>query len=417
MSPVSCGCERGADQMKYVIFHAGGMADQPRQELGGRTPLQASSTPHLDRLAQSGEIGQLVIPADGLLYRSGLNSAAILGYDPKKYYQGPGPLEAASLGVSVTEQDVVYRCTMVTVKPEGAKAAGEIKKLGPHVLLDDATAGLIDTEEARELLEAINEELGSETIQFYPGAGHRHLMVWVNGKSRAVCVDPKTVLGRSIADALPTGDGADILRKLMDASHVILRDHPVNDERVAAGKKPANCVWLWGEGRAVMWPSLTETYGIKGAVVATSDVQRGVGICAGLDAVDPDRLAGGDLRAKAALTLAECATKDFVYVHAGLTDEVVHSSDPNAKVRGIEVFDRDLVGPVIEGLAKQGPYRYLVICDHGDASQGPAFYAFGEGGGKGSAAGDRRFTEVDAQAANIPARDATKFVNKLFANR
>jgi 2,3-bisphosphoglycerate-independent phosphoglycerate mutase len=401
--------------MKYVIVHAGGMADHPQQELDGCTPLQASATPHLDRLAQSGELGQLVIPVDGVRHGSGLSGTAILGYDPKKFYQGPGPLEAASLGVSVTEHDVVYRCTMVTLKSEGGKGGGEIKKLGSHVVMDDATAGLIETEEARELIDAINEQLGSETIQFYPGAGHRHLMVWVNGKPRAVCVDPQSVLGRSIADALPTGDGADILRKLMDASHVILRDHPVNEERVAAGKKPANCVWLWGEGRAVIWPSLTEKYRISGAVVATSDVHRGVGICAGLDAVDPDRLAGGDLRAKAAVALAEFARKDFVYVHAGLTDEVVHGADIKAKVRGIEEFDRDLVGPLIEGLAKQGPYRFLVVCDYGEGAQGQAFYAFGEAGGKGAAAAGRRFTESDAQHANVPARDATKFVHKFFA--
>jgi 2,3-bisphosphoglycerate-independent phosphoglycerate mutase len=401
--------------MKYVIMHAGGMADQPRQELGGRTPLQASATPHLDRLVQSGELGQLVIPADGMPHGSGVSGTAILGYDPKKFYQGPGPFEAASLGVSVTEHDVVYRCTMVTLKPEGGKSGGEIKKLGPHVIMEDATGGLIETEEARELIEAINEHLGSETIQFYPGTGHRHLMVWVNGKSRAVCVDPHTILGRSIADVLPKGDGADILRKLMDAAHLILRDHPINDERIAAGKKPANCVWLWGEGRAVMWPSLPEKYRVKGAVVATSDVHRGIGICAGLDVVDPDRLAGGDLRAKAAVALAECAKKDFIYVHAGLTDEVVHSADMNEKVRGIEAFDRDLVGPLIEGLDKQGPYRYLVVCDHGKA-EGLALYAYGEGGRQGSTAAGRRFTECDAQAANMPARDATKFVNRLFAN-
>lgn len=401
--------------MKYVILHAGGMADLPQQELGGHTPLQASATPHLDRLAQSGELGQLVIPADGVRHGSGLSGAAILGYDPKKFYQGPGPLEAASLGVSVTEHDVVYRCTMVTLKPEGGKGGSEIKKLGPHVIMDDATAGLIETAEARELIDAINEQLGSETIQFYPGAGHRHLMVWVNGKPRAVCVDPQTVLGRSIADALPTGDGANILRKLMDASHFILRDHPVNDERVAAGKKPANCVWLWGEGRAVMWPSLTEKFRVTGAVVATSDVHRGVGICAGLEAVDPDRLAGGDLRTKATVALAEFAKKDFVYVHAGLTDEVVHGTDIKAKVRGIEEFDRDLVGPLVQGLAKQGPYRFLVVCDHGERAQGRAFYAFGEGGGKSSVTAGRRFTEFDAQATNMPARDATKFVNKFFA--
>ena len=401
--------------MKYVILHAGGMADRPRQELGGRTPLQVAATPHLDRLVQSGELGLLTIPVDGSRHGSGLSATAILGYDPKKYYRGPGPLEAASLGVSVTEQDVVYRCTMVTLRSDGGKGGGDIKKLGPQVLMDDATAGLIDTAEARELIDAINEQLGSETIQFYPGAGHRHLMVWVNGKPRAVCVDPQSLLGQPIANALPSGDGADILRKLMDASLVILRDHPVNDERRAAGKKPANCVWLWGEGRAVAWPGMTEKYHVAGAVVATSDVHRGVGICAGLEAADPGRLAAGSLRAKADVVIEEFAKKDFGYVHAGLADEVVHGADIKAKVRGIEEFDRDLVGPLIEGLAKKGSYRFLVVCDHGEGMPGQAFYAFGEGGGKGASSSDRRFTEADAHASKTPARDATKFVTKFFA--
>ncbi|MBX3302896.1 MAG: 2,3-bisphosphoglycerate-independent phosphoglycerate mutase [Nitrospira sp.] len=400
--------------MKYVIVHAGGIAHHPQEELGGRTPLQAAATPHLDRLAQRGELGQLMIPADGVRPGGGLIGTAILGYDLKKFYPGPGPLEAASLGVSATEQDVVYRCTMVTLAPEGGKG-GEIKKLGPHVILEDATAGLIETEDARELLESINEQLGSETIQFYPGAGHRHLMVWVNGKPRAICTDPQTILGRSIADALPAGDGSDILRKLMDAAYLILRDHPINDERVAAGKKPANCLWLWGEGRAVMWPSLVEQHDIAGAVVATNDVHRGVGISAGLDAVDPERLEGGDLRTRATVALEEFAKKDFVYVHAKLTDEVIHGNDIKAKVRGIEEFDRSLVGPLVEGLDKQGPYRFLVICDHSAGIQGPAFYAFGEGGGKDVGTAGRRFTEADASASSTPARDATKFANKFFS--
>jgi 2,3-bisphosphoglycerate-independent phosphoglycerate mutase len=400
--------------MKHVIVHAGGMADHPQPELGGRTPLQASATPHLDRLAQYGELGRLLIPMDGVRHGSGLIGAAILGYDPKKFYPGPGPLEAASLGVSVTEHDVVYRCTMVTLRLEGGKT-GDIKKLGPHVIMEDATAGLIETEEARELIEAINEQLGSETIQFYPGAGHRHLMVWVNGKPRAVCNDPQTILGQSIADALPTGDGSDILRKLMEAAHLVLRDHPLNEERIAAGKKPANCVWLWGEGRAVTWPSLVEKYDLAGAVVATSDIYRGVGICAGLEAVDPERLMSADLRTKAAVALEEFAKKDFVYVHAELTDEVVHGTDIKAKVHGIEEFDRNLVGPLMEGLSKQGPYRFLAICDHAADEQGPTIYAFGDGTGKSSEAVDRRFTETDAFAMNMPARDATKFVNKFFS--
>ena len=282
--------------MKYVILHADGMADHPRKELGGRTPLQAASTPHLDRLAQGGELGLLAAAPDSVRQGSGLMGTAILGYDPKKYYQGPGPLEAASLGVAIGEHDVVYRCTMVTLRADaqsGSKGGlNEIKKLGPHVVMDDATAGLISTEEARELIDAINEQLGSEMIQFYPGLGHRHLMVWVNGKSRAICTDPQLLVGRSIADALPTGDGSDILWKLMDASFQILRDHSLNDERQEAGQKPANCLWLWGQGRAILWPSLSERLKMSGVVVSQSDVHRGLGIMAGLEAVDGARLAG-----------------------------------------------------------------------------------------------------------------------------
>jgi 2,3-bisphosphoglycerate-independent phosphoglycerate mutase len=400
--------------MKYLILHAGGMADHPQKELGGRTPLEASATPHLDRLAERADLGPLVFSADRSGQGSGLSGTAVLGYDPKKFYHGPGPLEAASLGVSLTEHDVAYRCTMVTLKPEGGKGGGEIKKLGQNVVMDDATAGLIDTQEARDLIDAINEQLGSETIQFYPGSGHRHLMVWVNGKPRAVCVDPQSVVGHSIADSLPTGDGSDILRKLMDASHLILRDHPINEERIAAGKKPANCVWLWGEGKAVIWPSLTEKYRVTGAVVSMSDVHRGVGICAGLEAVDSDRLAGGDFSTAGKVAIEEFSNHDFVYVHAGLNDEVVHGTDIKAKVGGVEAFDRDLVGPLIEGLAKQGPYRFLVVFDHGEGMQGQAFYGFGEGGRKNEQAAGRRFTETDAQRAKI-ARDPTKFVTKLFA--
>lgn len=401
--------------MKYLILHAGGLAGQAQKALEGRTPLQAAATPHLDRLARLGELGLVTIPGEGSRHGAGLNGTAILGYDPKKYYQGPGPLEAASLGVSVTEQDVVYRCTMVTVKPEGGKVGADIKKLSTHVVLDDATAGLIETDEARELIEAINEQLGSETMQFYPGVGHRHVMVWVNGKPRARCVDPQSVRGQLIGDALPTGDGADILRELMEASHVILRDHPINLERLASGKNPANCIWLWGEGRAIPWPALAERFQVAGAVVSTSDVHRGVGLCAGLDAPDAGGLGDGQFKALADAVLEEFSRKDFVYLYAGLSDEVVHGSDVNDTVKGIESFDRELVGPIVEGLARSGPFRFLVLCDHGEGQQGQAFSVFGAGPGKDGVSGGCRFTESDAQDSKAPVRDASKFVIKLFA--
>ena len=410
--------------MKYVILHVDGMADHPRQELGGRTPLQVASTPHLDRLAQAGELGLLASSPEHHRRGSGLMGTAILGYDPKKYYQGPGPFEAASLGVAVGEQDVAYRCTMVTLRADmqpGSKGGlNEIKKLGPHVVMDDATAGLISTEEARELIEAINEQLGSEMIQFYPGLGHRHLMVWGNGKSRAVCTDPQLLVGRPIADALPKGEGADFLWKLMDASFQILRDHPLNEERSAAGQKPANCLWLWGEGRALFWPSLSERFKMTGVVVSQSDVQRGLGIMAGLEVVDGSRLAGADLRIQAAVTLEELVKKDFAYVHVELPDEVVYGSDITAKVKAIETVDRELVGPLLEGLSKLGSHRIVAFCDSGNVQQdqaadGPGFFAYRDSTVAPSAVAERRFIEADAQASTVPPRDATKFIVRLFA--
>jgi len=410
--------------MKHVILHADGMVDHPRKELGGRTPLQAASTPHLDHLAQGGELGLLAATPENVRQGSGLTGTIILGYDPKKYYQGPGPLEAASLGVAVGEHDVVYRCTMVTLRADaqsGSKGGlNEIKKLGPHVVMDDATAGLISTEEARELIEAINEQLGSEMIQFYPGLGHRHLMVWVNGKSRAICTDPQLLIGRAIADALPTGDGSDILWKLMDASFQILRDHSLNDERQEAGQKPANCLWLWGQGRAVPWPSLSERLKMSGVVISQSDVHRGLGIMAGLEAVDGARLAGADLRTQAAVTLEELKKKDFAYVHVELPDEVVYGSDVPAKVKGIEAVDRELVGPLLEGLAKLGAHRIVAFCDlgnvhHGQTAEAPGFFAYRDSAAAVAAGAGRRFTEDDARASAVPPRDATKFVVRLFA--
>jgi 2,3-bisphosphoglycerate-independent phosphoglycerate mutase len=322
-------------------------------------------------LAEQSELGLLTVALDNGRHGSGLTGTSILGYEPKKYYQGPGPLEAASLGVTVGEHDVVYLCTMVTLKPEGATgpkgAPSDVKKLGANVVMDDATAGLITSEEARELIDAVNEQLGSEIIQFFPGSGHRHLMVWVNGKPRAVCVDPQSLVGRSIADSLPTGDGADMLRKLMDASLLILRDHPVNEERREAGRKPANCLWLWGEGRAIPRPSLSERFGIPGVVVSSGDVHRGLGLLSGLEAVEPFRL--GDLRAHAKVALEELKKKDFAYVHVELPDEVVYDPDVKAKVRAIEAVDGEFVGPFLEGVAALAPYRLVTISDPGSVHQ------------------------------------------------
>ena len=412
--------------MKYLILHADGMADLPCPELGGKTALEVASTPNFDRIAQSSEVGLLSLPSESGPAGSDVTSVAVLGYDPKKYYPGPGPLEAAGLGITVGEQDVVFRCTMVTVRGEGASGSKdivtEVKKLGAHVVMEDATAGLIDTDQARELLEAVNEQLGSESIQFYPGAGHRHLMVWVGGKSRATCLDPQQLVGRSLADALPTGDGADVLRKIMDAAFFILRDHPVNDERQQEGLKPANCLWLWGQGRASLWPPLPERYGITGAVVAASDVHRGAGLCAGLEALELPDGSGEESKEFAGpveTAVQELTKKDLVYLHAGLSDDVLHATDIREKVRAVERFDAQVVGPVLSALAVHSSYRLLVVCDPGLTSNHgetvpPILYALCDSGAQVQSGAAKRFHEQEEHIVGTAPRDATKLMTRLF---
>src|SRR2546428_13749338 len=235
--------------MKYVILQGEGMADVPNGAWGEKNPPRPAATSNMGFFARHGEVGLAPVVAEGHPPGSEVTPLTILGYDPKKSHSGPAPFEAAGLGVALGEHDIAFRCSMVTLgvsAPRGRTSAREdVKKLGPQVTMEDAAAGGIEDDEARELIDAVNEQLGSEVIQFYPGKGPRHLMVWVGGKSRATCFDPQDVGGKSIGEFLPTGDGAEILRQVMEASLVILRDHPVNQQRRDAGRQPANRFWRW----------------------------------------------------------------------------------------------------------------------------------------------------------------------------
>ncbi|WP_447978151.1 cofactor-independent phosphoglycerate mutase [Candidatus Nitrospira bockiana] len=407
--------------MKYLILHGEGFADVPSPALGGKTPLQAAVTPNLDRLASAGEMGLATLPPDSPVATSDLTALSLLGYDPRKAYPGPAPFEAIGLGIAVGEQDVVYRCNMVTFRAGAGKGARpEIKKLGPTIVLEAASAEGLEDEEARELIEAINEQLGSETIQFYPGVGSRHFMVWVGGKARATCVDPNDLVGKSVSDHLPSGDGSDILRKLMDAALVILSTHPVNDQRAEAGLKPANGVWLWGQGRAPHLEPLTETRHLTGVVVSGSEGHRGVAVCAGLEAADIDSSAPGevDLRRHGEAALRELTKKDLVYLHVGMPPEIIEADDAKAKVRRLEEFDTHVVGPLLSGAARLGRHRILVLCDGcAGGAHAPARltwpYALYEGPVSGPGPG-RHFCEAEAEAGQVGARDATKLIAHLI---
>src|SRR3989304_2323930 len=223
------------------------MADLPLPQLNHRTPLAAAKTPNLDALARQGEVGLVRTTPPGCPPTSEVTNLAIFGYDPRKYPQlGRSPLEAASLGVQVWKDDVVFRCNLVTLKDD--QHGYDIDRLGPHVVLEDPSAGHIGSDDSRDLIQELNNQLATEFLQFYAGVGYRHLMVWIGGKSRVACTPPFDLAGKPVVGGLPTGDGADMLRKVMESAAVVLSPHPINEDRIEQGLKPANGIWIWGQG-------------------------------------------------------------------------------------------------------------------------------------------------------------------------
>lgn len=413
--------------MKYLIIHGEGFVRRAGESGESPSWLEAAATPHMDRLARTGEFGWVAVPVEGSAPMGELTGLSVLGYDPKKFSTGPAPLEAVGLGISVGEHDVVYRAQFVTLRsehaPSGRQANVDAKKLSPLAVLDDAMAGNIDTESARELIDALNEGMGSETIQFYPGTGSRHYMVWVNGKSRAASRDPQTVEGHAVGEYLPTGDGDDLLRKLMDVSMVLLRDHPVNLDRRDAKQPTATCVWLWGQGRAAQWPPVTDRLGVSGSMVSTSPLHKGLGISAGFQSVDIEDDAQGleTLRALGRHAVDELSRRDFVYVHvnAATLQGSESGADGVPTTAAIEAFDRDVVGPLVQALAKSGPSRVLLICDPCEQPGTPrqatyqALATMAEGGATAERTPGIGFSERHATGAGGAARDALKLLVRL----
>jgi len=415
--------------MKYVILHGAGMADAPHQGLGGQTPLQVAATPNMDHLARHGELGTVGLPPEVLSLGSEAVPLALLGYDPRTYSPTSAMFDAASLGVVLEKTDVAFRCSLVTLRVSGrGGATADLKKLGSQVYMEDDAAGGIDTDDAKELIAALNDQLGSEAILFYPGSGHRHLMVWAGGKSRITCFGPHHVVGHPVSEFLPTGEGSEILRQVMEASVVILRYHPVNERRQETGLKPANCLWVWGPGRAAPLPSLTARYRISGTVLSTADALRGIGICAGLDAQGAERFAGTNGtagKAQAESALQALRQKDMSYVHVQVPTEAARDSEPKAKIKAVEEFDRDVVGTILQGLSALGPHRVLLVCDDAPRTDRSAELAAGlpvlpyvlyDSAVRADSSTARGFSEAEARASQAEPREATKLLAQLISH-
>ena len=344
--------------MKYIVIIGDGMADRPLKELDGKTPLQKALTPNMDRLAREGVIGSVRTIPRGMHPGSDVANLSILGYDPRLFYSGRAPLEAASMGVELDEGDVAYRCNLVTLKYD---------KQMRRAIMEDYSSGHISTGEAAILMEEINRGLGTETIRFYPGVSYRHLMVRRNGALDLECVPPHDILGKEIAEYLPTGEGEGVIRDIMMRSVGLLAGHPVNRKRTEEGKKPATSIWLWGQGRKPKMPTFREKYSLDGALVSAVDLTKGLGVCAGFEILEVPGVTGyidTNYTGKAEYSLNALEKVDFVYIHVEAPDEAGHSGNWKDKIRAIEDFDSLVVGAVVKGAEVFGEYRVLLMPDH-----------------------------------------------------
>jgi 2,3-bisphosphoglycerate-independent phosphoglycerate mutase len=340
--------------MKYVILVGDGMGDYPIPQLAGKTPLQAARTPHLDELARQGELGLARTIPPGQEPGSDIANLAIMGYDPERYHTGRAPLEAAALGVDLGPSEVAFRCNLVTLRQEDS-----------GLIMEDYSAGHISSDEAQELIGTLQAALGRDGRRFYPGVSYRHLLVWDKGDAAWRTYPPHDWTGKEVGHLMDKE--AQPLWDLIRASWPVLKDQAVNRSRVAAGKKPATSIWLWGQGRPPQMPTLQARFGLTGAVISAVDLIRGIGKYAGLTPILVPGATGfldTNYTGKVEAALTALQEMDLVFVHVEAPDEAGHSGELALKLQAIEDFDAKVVGPMRAGLDKLGNYRLLVLCDH-----------------------------------------------------
>lgn len=342
--------------MKYIVIVPDGMADQPIEELGHKTPLEASHRTNMDHLAQNGLTGLIKTIPDNFYPGSEIGNLSLLGYKPELYFTGRAPLEAANLGIDLKEDEIAFRCNLVTIT-EGKMA--------------DYSAGHISTKEAGELIASINEKIGEPDIAFYAGQSYRHLLVMkvrnVGEMAKVKCVPPHDIIGQDIKKFLPQGPSATLILKYMEKASRILSEHPANRVRVDLNENPASHIWLWGQGTKPNLPSFQEKYGLSGSIISAVDLINGIGRLAGLEVLKVPGINGyydTNYSGKALAAIDSLKTKDFVFIHIEGTDEAGHNGDYKAKIHCIEHIDREIIGPILNHFEKTEDVRIVVLPDH-----------------------------------------------------
>lgn len=344
--------------MKYIVLIGDGMTDYPLPDHEGKTPLQLARTPNMDKIAAAGVTGFAKTVPNGFPPGSDVANLSVFGYDPAKYYTGRSPLEAVSMGVPLGDNDTAFRCNLVTLRVSGA-----------DVIMDDYSAGHISTEDARELILHVNEKLGNETIRFFPGVSYRHLMVWKDRDfSGLSLVPPHDITGRGIKEHLPKGDaGGEEIHALLTGSQMLLKVHPLNRKKEADGGKPANSIWLWGQGKRPAMPTFRERFGLEGSVISAVDLLKGIGVCAGFNSINVPGATGyldTNYQGKVDAALKALREKDIVFLHVEAPDEAGHQGKFDLKIQALEEFDERVVGRVLEGMKEFKDYRILLVTDH-----------------------------------------------------
>lgn len=346
--------------MKYVIVVPDGSADNEIASIGGRTPLAAAKKPFINELAKVSTIGTVRTIPVGLSPGSDVGNLSLMGYDPLTQMPGRSPLEVNSMGIDMADGDVAYRANFITVSGDGAYE---------DMTILNHDAGVITTEESRDLIDALNERFATEKARFYTGTQYRHCLLVHGGSTNSKTVPPHDHLDQRVGDWLPTGDCSEELRRMMRESYDIMNDHPVNRARRAKGLPPANSLWIWGQGKRPDLEDFNKKYGVKGAVISAIDLIKGIAMYAGLDILPVEGITGTidtnyEGKAQAALE-ALAGDKTFVYVHVEGPDECSHEGNLENKMRCISYIDQRIIRPVVEGLRAAGEdFRLLVVPDH-----------------------------------------------------
>ncbi len=346
--------------MKYVVILGDGMADMPVKQLNNKTPLQCANIPTINDLATKSELGQVKTVPDGIAPGSDVANLSVLGYNPFKYYTGRSPLEAVSMGIGLLDTDITFRCNLVTLSEDE-----------PYIekIMLDHSADEITTEEATQLIQTVNTKMRTSAISFYPGISYRHLMVWQNGPSEFTLTPPHDILEQKIISHMPQGPNHLVILDMMQTSFELLKNHPINIARMKRGLRPANAIWIWGEGKKPQLGNFTEKFGVKGAVISAVDLIKGIGINAGLTSIDVEGATGNINtnfvgKAEAAIEALESG-HDFVYVHIEAPDECGHRQEIENKVKSIELIDKNVVKVIKDKLDAKGmPYKMMILPDH-----------------------------------------------------